>query len=1028
MNRIISAIITVCILISCFCHVYAKADGIENTEETVYGVLYDDCTDFSVSYAHSDGVYADITPEEDRYAFDDYTTFMRKESTAEWVEYRLPVDSYLVLHTYFKENEEISHFKFSWSADGDTWQEFTPITEVKQVESWKWIPVIYNLKKVDSTAEYIRVTFGNIGGMVTSPRIAGVYTRPVNADETGFSDCVGTEYYESTAVLKNLNIVSGTDGSRYEPQRAVTRAEFAALTANLLDISNGADKPEYPFADVDGDCEFAAAIKTLYDMGILHGAEDGLFYPNNTVTYAEAVKILVSAFGYTDAAEDGGGYPTGYMLMSSRLGMSDGISAKADTEITRGAAAKLIYNSLDAELAQQIKYGADKTYERSGNTVLEYYHGITKISGVLSDVGALSAVGGRKLSDDTAVIDDIKLKFDSFNPKKLFAQTVTAYVRYSNDKTDGKLIYAIADSGNKVTDISYADYDEIRDSRIVYTDADGRECKAAFSDNTRVIYNGRYLTRMGLETDLKFSCGFLRLITYPDSASANVILINDYKTYTAPSDGYLNSNLTDFDGRTYTLGFDAADMITVNRYGEAVEYNDKLSVQKDDIINAAVSDDGSCIDVYIINQRIYGNLDSVSEADKTCKIDGKTYKLTGAAVNNADSMLGKNVAAYLDVNDSITLIKKQDGSQSYGYLLSAPHTNAFSGSAEMRILAADGTVRVINADLTTKLNGQKAALGRFGEIAPQLIRYTLRDDGSVSLIELAGVSASVGGSVFTENYSAQSCKYYGGNLKTFASAYQLNESTPIFVIPDDTYDADKLRVKNLGYLINDKSYSVRLYDTDDSYMVGAAVIYSDKSEKRELEYSDRVAVVTDAANISDKNGKRCIDLSVLLDGQESHIFFDNDGGEDVTGSWLPNHKGFVTKNGNIEFKKGDVLQFYMDDESHCKYFRMLLTRNVINNDLQYERNLGDYGALTNENYFSELYSCFGTAEKRYGNKLMVSVGGGVLRTIPLGGVKVYIYDTVRDKLSGGDLADISTGSKVFVRMNFTETKEIIVIK
>ena len=58
---------------------------------------------------------------------------------------------------------------------------------------------------------------------------------------------------------------------------------------------------------------------------------------------------------------------------------------------------------------------------------------------------------------------------------------------------------------------------------------------------------------------------------------------------------------------------------------------------------------------------------------------------------------------------------------------------------------------------------------------------------------------------------------------------------------------------------------------------------------------------------------------------------------------------------------------------------------------------------------------------------MVSVGG-VLRTIPLGGAKVYIYDTVRDKLSGGDLADISTGSKVFVRMNFTETKEIIVIK
>lgn len=1029
MNRMISAVIIVCIFICSICPAYADTDTTQNIQTAdIYGSLYDDCTDFSVSYAHSDGVYADLTPEEDRYAFDDFTTFMRKDATAEWVEYRIPKDSYLVFHTYFKENEEVKHFKFSWSADGESWNDFLPITVEKEVESWKWIPVIYNLKKIDSSAEYVRITFDNIGGMIASPRIAGVYTRQKNEGETGFSDCVGTEYYEPTAVLKNLSIVSGEDERNYEPQKTVTRAEFTAITSNFIGFVRSAEI-DMPFDDITDNCEFSGAIKALYDMGIVNGADDTHFYPNDTVTYAEAIKILVSALGYADAADDNGGYPIGYTVMAARLGITDGVSADAGKELTRGAAARLVYNCLDAEVAHRISYGDDKAYSRSGSSALEYFHGMVKITGVLSDIGTLSVIGGREFAEDTAVINDIKLKLDSFNPRDLFGQTVNAYVKYTNDNTDGILIYAVSDSGNKITEISHADYVEIRDKRIVYTDSNGEECKETFSDNTRVVYNGRYLTRMGIESKLRFSCGYIKLITYPESSCVNTILIEDYKTYIAPADGYISGALIDLDGRRTSIDFEIADMITVNKYGEETEYDEKLSVRKDDIINAAVSEDGKCADIYIINRQINGSLDAVGKSANTCMISGKTYKLTDTAMLYADSMLGKSITAYFDVNDCITLIKTSDGSQSYAYLISAARADLFSGSVKIRLLDKDGEVKEITADASTRLNGQKVTMDKFSALAPQLVRYTKRNDGTVSLIELAELSDNVGSSAFAENYSSDSCKYYGGNLKTFASKYQLNNKTPVFVIPNDLNDEDRLKVKSLDYLINDKRYNVELYDTDDSYIVGAAVVYSDKSEKRELEYSDCVAVITDAANITDKNGRKCIDLSVKLDGQDSHIFFDNDGGEDVTYNWLPGHIGFDTKNGNIEFKRGDVLQFYMDDESHCKYFRMLLTRNAINNSLQYENNLGDYGTLSNENFFSELYSCLGIAEHRYGNKLMLSVGkSGVLRTIPLGSAKVYIYDTDRDKLYDGDLADVSVGSKVFVRMNYTETKEIIVIR
>ena len=107
---------------------------------------------------------------------------------------------------------------------------------------------------------------------------------------------------------------------------------------------------------------------------------------------------------------------------------------------------------------------------------------------------------------------------------------------------------------------------------------------------------------------------------------------------------------------------------------------------------------------------------------------------------------------------------------------------------------------------------------------------------------------------------------------------------------------------------------------------------------------------------------------------------------------------------------------------------MLLTREIIDGKLYYEKNTGDYGALSDETYFSELYTAFANVKERFSDKIMISADDVTLRTIPLGGANVYIYNSRRNTLRLGTKADIPKGGEVFVRMVYADAIDIVVIE
>ncbi|WP_172253699.1 S-layer homology domain-containing protein [Saccharibacillus deserti] len=82
--------------------------------------------------------------------------------------------------------------------------------------------------------------------------------------------------------------MQGTGGARFEPERAVTRAEMAQILANVYGWPDGSDKA---FGDTEGHWA-AAAIAAAASHGAMDGYPDGRFRPDRPVTRAETAALV----------------------------------------------------------------------------------------------------------------------------------------------------------------------------------------------------------------------------------------------------------------------------------------------------------------------------------------------------------------------------------------------------------------------------------------------------------------------------------------------------------------------------------------------------------------------------------------------------------------------------------------------------------------------------------------------------------------------------------------------------------------
>ncbi|MEW4428921.1 S-layer homology domain-containing protein [Paenibacillus pabuli] len=101
--------------------------------------------------------------------------------------------------------------------------------------------------------------------------------------------------------LVNEGIAAGTSETRFEPKKAVTRAEFATFAVRLLGLKPVKNNIS-PYNDTRTTAWYYGNVSAMTNLSILEGKGQGAFQPNASITREEAAALLVRMLKQTSGS------------------------------------------------------------------------------------------------------------------------------------------------------------------------------------------------------------------------------------------------------------------------------------------------------------------------------------------------------------------------------------------------------------------------------------------------------------------------------------------------------------------------------------------------------------------------------------------------------------------------------------------------------------------------------------------------------------------------------------------------------
>lgn len=189
-----------------------------------------------------------------------------------------------------------------------------------------------------------------------------VFAAEANNNIIGGGTPAATETKASELI--SLGILKGDPDGNMRLDDVITRAEATALitrmNANNNDILN-----DYLYRPTFNDIENHWAAKEItfaHENALVEGTSERTFEPDKNVSVQEFAKMLITLLGYKEMAEQQGGFPHGYMMTGSRLGLFAGLYLEGPDDVSRKTVAAMLVNSLDVPLMKQSGFGANTEY------------------------------------------------------------------------------------------------------------------------------------------------------------------------------------------------------------------------------------------------------------------------------------------------------------------------------------------------------------------------------------------------------------------------------------------------------------------------------------------------------------------------------------------------------------------------------------------------------------------------------------------------------------------------------------------
>ncbi|MDR2132810.1 MAG: S-layer homology domain-containing protein [Clostridiales Family XIII bacterium] len=162
-------------------------------------------------------------------------------------------------------------------------------------------------------------------------------------------------------LLSAIGVVALGEGGAFDATAPVTRAEFARMAVMASPYRDSVSAGSSVFKDVSASHAYASYIKTAVSNGLMSGYSDGAFRPESALTLEQAANVALKLLGYT-AADFRGGFPEAQMRAFRANGLSAGVGGGVGASVTKGDAAQILYNLLNA----RVKDGEQKYAETIG--------------------------------------------------------------------------------------------------------------------------------------------------------------------------------------------------------------------------------------------------------------------------------------------------------------------------------------------------------------------------------------------------------------------------------------------------------------------------------------------------------------------------------------------------------------------------------------------------------------------------------------------------------------------------------------
>ena len=850
--------------------------------------------------------------------------------------------------------------------------------------------------------------------------VAGLLTATIVAAQAAVfasvlpEDVMGTRYEEPIQILNALGIMTGDEDGKFRPDDTIKRSEVAKMAIHAMGLDEAAKAASgvEVFPDVPAWHWANGYVNLATSQGIIIGDDEGNFRPDDEITYAEAMTIMVRANGYEPAAEQKGGFPQGYVVIGSQNGLNKNVTGSVSEPISRGNVAYMTTNALTVNLMERKGFGSDETYEVTDKTLLFDKLGVTKAEGQITAIEKTSLDGESNLTEGQIMIGD-KVFETAYNMNNLFGHNVIYYWK-ENDNYDDEVILALSQSEKNATVTIAADLFEgvsEKNSNTVIeyfkTENDSRTSSVTLDTDAKLIYNGKAETMDTELLNMEGKAGQIVVLDSDRNGKYDIVYVTEYENMIVEQVTSTGKIVDKYGAPTLNLGEDEDVRYTLKRGFTELELSE---LKEWDVLSVAASKDKEYFDISVSNASVEGKV--TGKDSKGFYIDGEHYKVAANYENEID--IGLEGKFYLDIEGKIAAVDTTaELSGNYAYLIRA-FTSEETEESSFKLFTKEGEIVTITATDKIRFNkvgGKKTdevvkTLNTSGSTEKQLVTYTLNADGKISALNTAVDNTSTGNvnkGSFTKNYDLTDA-VYNENLKRLDNI-KLNENTVIFDIQDEEEDYS---IATLDMFEDKQQYDVLVYDRTEDF-TAKAIVVTNAAFQTNAESS--IAVVQSIAAATNADDEITDRLYALQDGKEVQIDAEE--------------QGILVKGeeGDQQLEAGDIIQYKTNAKGEIVNIRVLF-------DIQTK------DTEATETPVENLQTIYGKVTKKFSDSINVTIDDGEEVNIQLPAeTLVYSVDTTktRNNVVVSTLGDIQAydedeGNRVFVKFYKDVVQEVVIIK